>query len=168
MSGPRQIGWPELKAGGFYHTTSRQCFKVVASRGTAGDPLVVWGLSYYDGSWAYRTLGRSLQAWLMDLDPSTRFWADYDRLKASPAPPLGPAVVTQRQLAQLLGTHLEGITILRAYNGIGFGTDQGTYGVAMRDGGLEVMLDGFLGGPPRPPIHRTRTPPRKPRTLTGT
>lgn len=99
MSGPRQIGWPELKAGGFYHTTSRQCFKVVASRGTAGDP---------------------------------------------PVPPLGPAVVTQRQLAQLLGTHLEGITILRAYNGIGFGTDQGTYGVAMRDGGLEVMLDGVI------------------------
>lgn len=38
-----------------------------------------------------------------------------------------------------LDVELEGV-----YNGVGIQTDQGLFGIAQRDGGIEVMLDGKL------------------------
>jgi hypothetical protein len=36
------------------------------------------------------------------------------------------------------------IILSEVYNGIGIQTDQGLFGIAQRDGGIEVMLNGQL------------------------
>ena len=52
--------------------------------------------------------------------------------------------IEQGQLCEELGCGLEGLTIREAFNGIGFETDQGLFGICMRDGGIEVLLNGEL------------------------
>ena len=50
--------------------------------------------------------------------------------------------ISQAKLCAQLHIGLEGLTILEAFNGIGFQTDQGHFGICMRDRGIDILLDG--------------------------
>lgn len=43
-----------------------------------------------------------------------------------------------------IDVHFGEVVIQGCYNGIGIETDQGLFGIAQRDDGIEVMLDGKL------------------------
>jgi len=43
-----------------------------------------------------------------------------------------------------INTGSRDVELSRVYNGVGIETDQGHFGIAQRDSGIEVMLDGKL------------------------
>lgn len=45
-----------------------------------GGYRAVWGLSFYEGSWDYRTLGIEPERWLAERPPGARLVADFDRV----------------------------------------------------------------------------------------
>ena len=51
---------------------------------------------------------------------------------------------TQAEVCERLGCSLDELNLRDVYNGLSIQTDQGTFGIAQRDGGIEVLLDGKL------------------------
>ncbi len=51
---------------------------------------------------------------------------------------------TQADICDRLGIGLEDLVVIDAFNGIGFQTEQGLFGICMRDRGIEATLDGVL------------------------
>lgn len=51
---------------------------------------------------------------------------------------------TQAEVCERLGCSLDELDLRDVYNGLSIQTDQGTFGITQRDGGIEVLLDGKL------------------------
>jgi len=58
-------------------------------------------------------------------------------------------IIVQHQCGEIVGKTVvdpgvADVTLQKVYNGVGIETDQGLFGIAQRDGGIEVMLNGKL------------------------
>jgi len=51
---------------------------------------------------------------------------------------------SQAEMCDVLGCELDELDMKDVYNGLSITTDKGIFGVAQRDGGIEVLLNGSL------------------------
>jgi len=56
----------------------------------------------------------------------------------------GTKLFSQLELCERLGISLDELNLHKVYNGLSIETDQGTFGIAQRDNGIEILLDGKL------------------------